>query len=476
MFEFHEAVPSTVLRKLVKENLLKDDLSMYSRWRSWFLQYVHQTTAPFAVKAETLLKCIEDNPLMASIKKGGQVNFERYRYILEELESIYGQQAGLLSAILLEVQNAKKIKLGEWKNIHSMAQLLTSYLARYTSDGYGGEPHGVHEIVFPKLDKALQDQYSMWIGMTGRKVGIQATCDFLNYKAKTTVHSYFMDADNAKGEDDSKKKEKTGSVHLTSSEDQRESDSEQKEESPPSGGKKKNKFTRLKEKIEGLVNQVQEMQTNNGKQESSASRDGNEERGSSDQTNSRRDIFDPNEHRPRQDRPPTRRPGCVHCSRSHFLARCQEYLDLLPPKRLDLVKHYKLCMNCLIYGHTSRDCRSTWRCQECERKHHTSLHGSWGEGSSPGGNGDSSNNGSRPPFDPKNQNSRQLTAGSFQGGQPGQIVYLTGGFPIASPQVSLGNSGDSAAAAMKQEDNPGSDQTRQGPRMQPNATSEKFAS
>ena len=61
---------------------------------------------------------------------------------------------------------------------------------------------------------------------------------------------------------------------------------------------------------------------------------------------------------------------CVYCSGSHASSLCTVISD--PTKRLEVIKHQRLCFNCLA-RHKISQCTSKYRCQNCRRKHHTSL-------------------------------------------------------------------------------------------------------
>ncbi|XP_076679541.1 uncharacterized protein LOC143374875 [Andrena cerasifolii] len=64
---------------------------------------------------------------------------------------------------------------------------------------------------------------------------------------------------------------------------------------------------------------------------------------------------------------------CALCAGEHFILYCPSYQALGPRERKARVIDRKLCFNCLAM-HSSRECKSTKRCQLCLGKHHTTIH------------------------------------------------------------------------------------------------------
>ena len=72
-----------------------------------------------------------------------------------------------------------------------------------------------------------------------------------------------------------------------------------------------------------------------------------------------------------------RRLECPLCPKDHHLAYCEEYEKRTPEQRGELVRKRHLCFNCLRPGHRTSGCRSKYSCnEECDRRHHSSLHAS----------------------------------------------------------------------------------------------------
>ncbi len=67
--------------------------------------------------------------------------------------------------------------------------------------------------------------------------------------------------------------------------------------------------------------------------------------------------------------------NCELCDRTyHPPYLCSKFIDMTVEQRQAHVQKYKLCRNCLGYGHALRSCRSTYYCKKCKGKHHTLLH------------------------------------------------------------------------------------------------------
>ena len=62
--------------------------------------------------------------------------------------------------------------------------------------------------------------------------------------------------------------------------------------------------------------------------------------------------------------------SCVYCKGTHTPVNCDMVKE--PQQRLEIVKHNKLCFNCLG-NHKVSQCRSKGHCRRCNCKHHTSL-------------------------------------------------------------------------------------------------------
>ena len=71
----------------------------------------------------------------------------------------------------------------------------------------------------------------------------------------------------------------------------------------------------------------------------------------------------------------TTRP-CVVCNQSHRLYQCEPFKSKQPDERFQIVKSNKLCFNCLLPYHNSRNCRKPSQCSvpNCGLKHSKFLH------------------------------------------------------------------------------------------------------
>ncbi|CAH8491742.1 unnamed protein product [Schistosoma mattheei] len=67
---------------------------------------------------------------------------------------------------------------------------------------------------------------------------------------------------------------------------------------------------------------------------------------------------------------------CVICSEAHEVASCPQLLEVSHNEKLELLKKFKLCFNCLKPNHRATDCRQPVLCEidGCKRRHHRILH------------------------------------------------------------------------------------------------------
>ena len=75
-------------------------------------------------------------------------------------------------------------------------------------------------------------------------------------------------------------------------------------------------------------------------------------------------------HSHRKTRENQTRSGCVYCKGAHTPANCTSVTD--KKKRMEIIKRDMLCFNCLGH-HRISQCKSKFRCRQCNRRHHTSL-------------------------------------------------------------------------------------------------------
>ena len=59
---------------------------------------------------------------------------------------------------------------------------------------------------------------------------------------------------------------------------------------------------------------------------------------------------------------------------NHPLYVCSKWLGYALAQRTKYAKDKELCTNCLSIGHATATCRSKYRCKECQKAHHTTLH------------------------------------------------------------------------------------------------------
>lgn len=66
--------------------------------------------------------------------------------------------------------------------------------------------------------------------------------------------------------------------------------------------------------------------------------------------------------------------ACPLCKASHYFSACPKFLSASPTQRRDLVKIHKRCFNCLSQSHALKECKSTFSCRTCQKRHHSLLH------------------------------------------------------------------------------------------------------
>lgn len=66
--------------------------------------------------------------------------------------------------------------------------------------------------------------------------------------------------------------------------------------------------------------------------------------------------------------------SCSLCSADHTIQECAKFRQMEIADRAEHVKSSRKCFNCLGEGHMLSNCQSKWRCELCNRNHHTLLH------------------------------------------------------------------------------------------------------
>ncbi|XP_055633517.1 uncharacterized protein LOC129773882 [Toxorhynchites rutilus septentrionalis] len=66
---------------------------------------------------------------------------------------------------------------------------------------------------------------------------------------------------------------------------------------------------------------------------------------------------------------------CYVChNEGHTAFTCPKFTKMSIPERWETIKAGRHCFNCLIPGHSTKECKSQRKCQICSTKHHTLLH------------------------------------------------------------------------------------------------------
>ena len=68
--------------------------------------------------------------------------------------------------------------------------------------------------------------------------------------------------------------------------------------------------------------------------------------------------------------------NCWLCKQKHRLMDCPQFKDKSVEERIDFATEEKLCKNCFLKGHTTKDCIWKLKCRanSCGKKHYTLLH------------------------------------------------------------------------------------------------------
>lgn len=64
---------------------------------------------------------------------------------------------------------------------------------------------------------------------------------------------------------------------------------------------------------------------------------------------------------------------CVLCASQHKLYACNQFNKMSVPERKDVLNKFKLCFNCLNYGHQVASCNFSG-CPRCGKKHNSKIH------------------------------------------------------------------------------------------------------
>ncbi|XP_053956140.1 uncharacterized protein LOC128861784 [Anastrepha ludens] len=109
---------------------------------------------------------------------------------------------------------------------------------------------------------------------------------------------------------------------------------------------------------------------------------------------------------------------CLLCDSSphHSPFSCERFMNMNPLHRYFLVKRLSLCLNCLGKNHTSSNCPSNRRCQQCNVSHHTLLHRNNESDAIPNIRNNNTSG-------PKSENSNQVTMKAEQIG--GDVILAT---------------------------------------------------
>ncbi|XP_075151218.1 uncharacterized protein LOC142225329 [Haematobia irritans] len=68
-------------------------------------------------------------------------------------------------------------------------------------------------------------------------------------------------------------------------------------------------------------------------------------------------------------------PSCSLCANvSHTIRKCPKFLNMTANERALYIKKLNLCTNCFAKAHNLKECKSSYNCFSCGKRHHTLLH------------------------------------------------------------------------------------------------------
>lgn len=76
-------------------------------------------------------------------------------------------------------------------------------------------------------------------------------------------------------------------------------------------------------------------------------------------------------------------PACISCPERHLIVHCPSFQKLSVGQRRELVAQKRLCWNCFKSTHIARNCDSKFSCRHCHERHHSLLHISHPDQTSP---------------------------------------------------------------------------------------------
>lgn len=65
---------------------------------------------------------------------------------------------------------------------------------------------------------------------------------------------------------------------------------------------------------------------------------------------------------------------CRICRKTHALKYCWRFRNMNTTQRMEAVKKYGYCPNCLAHSHSQGSCFTTTGCGYCQKRHHSLLH------------------------------------------------------------------------------------------------------
>ncbi len=379
------------LRKMVKDNPLKDVPAEYPRWRQWFLQSVHLTHLPVSSKCDTICRCLEGNKKLAILRSQASFDEEGYRELLEALEQEYGDRRNIQADVVKQLRSFKVVKYDDADQIKSLSYLLGGLIR----SGPEMETQAHFGRAFNLLANDLRNECRRWIHQARKPADLPTLRAFLNDHVRSLdLDRYTLDFDD---------RSNTHRAHkVVTFEGDEGNPLPEKETIPPNIGEIIR--TEVQRGIaSGMTSRAHHMgspppsdpiiptipPTQTLTKPSGGPLPGPEAgQGGKPQFRKGRPTGNPpkltaHELLDRAKRNQRQKPyvcikenHCPDCDVTHKLRECPVYLALDPKDRDVVVSGKGLCYKCLGYGHMAKDCKEVGQCFECgDPRHHTTLHG-----------------------------------------------------------------------------------------------------
>ncbi len=291
----------------------------YLAWRSAFIPCVHLTTVNLSYKVMLLRSSMETtSPRMQEFVQSILCTPEGYREAVRQLESRYGGEENQLITRYEELLALPVLKEGDFQTLEALATRLQTYLLEWGATGVGdAESLALFTSLMGRIDRRFGRRYIHWVEDRGRDRGLRSLHVWLKEQLEVhrTVEQYYR------------------MLPATETKTDREG-------------------ARPRQPLPASCNDK------NYKKDSY--------------------FYSTEEKRGNGERPPGRdgnRLHCPICRAPHKLGTCVKFKDMTPTERKSVLARDRRCFLCFQKGHLVTKCNMGIKCNTCQKKHHTLLHG-----------------------------------------------------------------------------------------------------